>query len=749
LQDLKVKTDVDPVVLSERELLRDQLTVLTGMIFLCVPAPLVLIVGIPTGQPLLIATGLVVATGSGMAIALTRAGHGRIARVGLTTVIFVCLGARAVMLGGVFSLAYLAWPVGILIAGLFFGRAGILLGVITAALLGVGLALSSHWGLLPDALIEEHLLRRTAMSILLFASFAIFIDLMTTRTETAFARLAQSERKREAMIARYQHAAAGAHHGVWEFDPETQEVWLDPGVGALLGDPEMAQTISIGDLLSRVHEFDRIGSRQDLEQGLLSGQPTLTTECRVRHSGGEWLWLRLLGRPIGDRLIGSVEDVGEAKAMERELRHRAFHDSLTGLPNRDLFIDRLAQTLTECRRRKKADFAVVFIDLDRFKIVNDSLGHAAGDLLLVQLAARLRGTVREPDTVARLGGDEFTLLLRDIQTEEAAQIALERVQSELERAFLIEGQEAFVGASMGLVFGSLDYKEPQDLLRDADLAMYSVKGDVNEQVGVFESSMRREMRALLDLDTSLRKALEQGEIVPWYQPIVNLKSGTVVGFEALARWVKPDGQVLVPSAFIPRAEETGLIAELDRRIIDQASATVGAWNSQGSALLLSVNLSARQFHSKDLKTYIQATLQSSGLKAEHLQLEITEGLLLSDAPGVRETLKDLEALGVQVAFDDFGTGYSSLSYLHRFDIEVLKIDRAFIQELGPSGPGPICHAIHSMACSLGIETVAEGVETKRQRAALLELGCPYGQGFLFGAAEPANTVDPGKEYGPV
>ena len=729
-----------PAVLSEQKQLRDRIAVVVSMLFLVVPLPLVCIVSVNNGHPLLLGTGLLISTVAAVSLLLLRREKGHQARQLLLLSVYLILGARALVLGGVFSLAFLSWPIALIVSALFFGRRGLWLSLIVGVFFGFIFAWLESSALLPTPITMNNLPRRLGLSIVMFTSFAALIDLMTRATEDTFLKLVQSETARQREAMRYQHAAAGAHHGVWDCDITTGSVWLDPGVGALLGDPEVARIATVKGLMARLHPDDFQRVRKAYMTNVESIDE-LDTEYRVLHSNGNWIWVHARGRRIDDRVVGFIEDVDETKSMERELRHRAFHDSLTGLPNRDLFLDRLGQTLNECRRRDVANFAVVFIDLDRFKVINDSLGHAAGDVLLIQLAGRLKSTIREPDTVARLGGDEFTLLLRDIDNEKDAHTALQRIQNELKRAFIVEGQEVFVGASMGLVLGSLEYKEPQDLLRDADLAMYSVKRDAQEDIGVFENSMRREMRALLELDTSLRRALEQKQIIPWYQPIVDLRTGETIGFEALARWVQANGDVLGPNEFIERAEETGLIAELDRSILEQASTIVGAWNQQGASFLLSVNLSARQFHAKGLKDYISSVMKKSGLKAGELQLEITEGILLSDAPGVRGTLSALDALGVRVAFDDFGTGYSSLSYLHRFDIEVLKIDRAFVQEKGPEGPGPICHAIHSMAQSLGIQTVAEGIETTEQCDALLKLGCSFGQGYLFGAAKPHHELE--------
>ncbi len=733
---------------NEHERLRDRVTVVLSWFVFAVTAPIMLVLNLPHLELPPLASGLTMLATGVSSLVLLRRGRASAARILLSVVFLFVVVSRTVLLGGVQSVPFLAWTVLIMLAALFFGRRGIWAALATVFVFSVVLVGAEQGGLLPAPVLEESPIRRATVSMLLFTSAAVIMDVMMVSMAGAFRRLARSQDAHEALSTRYLRAAQGARYGVWEYDLDRDVLLLDAGVAELLGDPREPTTLDSATYRARIHAEDRVGTVGRLERHIAALSTVYNAEYRMKHADGSWLWVRSRGQleeSGSSRLIvGFIEDISERKAMERELERRAFHDPLTGLPNRDLFLDRLSQTLAECRRRKTPDFAVVFIDLDRFKVVNDSLGHAAGDSLLSQLADRLAATVREPDTVARLGGDEFTLLLRGIDSAEAAHSTIARVRIELDRAFVVNDQEVFVGASIGILMGTLDYDDPLDLLRDADLAMYSVKGDAHEQVGVFEPSMRKRMRALMQLDSALRRALDQGEIVPWFQPIVKLRTGETIGFEALARWIHPDGSVEGPEHFIRRAEETGLIAELDRRIMQRASAAVGAWNASGADLRLSVNLSAKQFHSRALPTYVSQILQSSGLRPDDLQLEITEGILLGDLPGIRGTLAALSELGVRIAFDDFGTGYSSLSYLHRFEIEVLKIDRSFVQERGEAGPGPICRAIHSMASSLGIETVAEGVENEAQRQSLLEPGCRYGQGLLFGGAVPADQAWPPK-----
>ncbi len=449
--------------------------------------------------------------------------------------------------------------------------------------------------------------------------------------------------------------------------------------------------------------------------------------------------MRSHGRAVPDadgevmRVVGSLVDIDAQMQLRSELERRASHDPLTGLANRELFLAEVERALVHSARSGEARYAIVFIDLDRFKMVNDSLGHAAGDRLLVALAGRITAAVREGDLVARIGGDEFTLLLHDVDDLAHARRVVARLEDAMALPLDLGGHEIHVTASIGIVMGTRDAHDPLALLRDADLAMFSVKRIPGVTVGVFDVEMRTPVKELLTLDNELARALARGDIQPWYQPIVDLRTGEPVGFEALARWVDPNGKVRRPDEFIPRAEVTGAIGPLDRAIFREAAARISALPDP---VFLSVNLSARHFHREGLAEWLTQEAAAADLSLRRVQIEITEAVLLVDLPEVHQKLSDLRSAGAMIALDDFGKGYSALSYLDHFSLDVLKLDISFVQERGEQGPGPICAAIQTMATALGIRTLAEGVETEAQRQALIDLGCTLGQGYLFGAPAP-------------
>jgi diguanylate cyclase (GGDEF)-like protein/PAS domain S-box-containing protein len=468
---------------------------------------------------------------------------------------------------------------------------------------------------------------------------------------------------------------------------------------------------------------------------------------RVRKDGTRF-WADVVMTALRDesgRLRGFAKvtrDVTERKLIEERLLHDALHDALTGLPNRALFMDRLGQSVERAKRHHDYSFAVFFLDLDRFKLVNDSLGHLAGDRLLVEVGQRLRSCLRAGDTVARLGGDEFTILLDDIKDAGDAVRMAERAQSRLAQPFDLDGHEVFVSASIGIALSALDYSRPEDLLRDANTAMHGAKSNGKASYQVFDATMHDRALAMLRLETDLRRAAERGEYRLHYQPIVSLASGRLTGFEALVRWQHPERGLLYPEEFLALAEETGLIIQIDRWVLREACRQIRAWQERFPAephLCVSVNLSARHFSAPNLLEHVEAVLEESGVDAGCLKLEITESVLMSDSETVTRTLARLKALGVELQLDDFGTGYSSLSYLHRFPVGALKIDRAFVSRIGPAGANSeIARAIATMAHSLGMGVVGEGVETEEQLAELKAMGCECAQGNFF--AEPLNAA---------
>ena len=429
------------------------------------------------------------------------------------------------------------------------------------------------------------------------------------------------------------------------------------------------------------------------------------------------------------------EEVAERKQAEEQLLHNAFHDGLTGLANRALFVDHVKLALGRAERHAGYRFAVLFLDLDRFKVVNDSLGHMTGDQLLIGVARRLEATIRPGDTVSRLGGDEFTILLDDLSDAGEAEAVAERLQRELALAFNLGSHEVFTTASIGIALSSPDYHRPEDILRDADTAMYRAKQLGKARYEVFDQAMHARAMERLGLERDMRRAVERRELFLQFQPIVSLSTGSLRGFEALVRWRHPERGVIPPAKFIPIAEETGLIIPIGKWVLGEACRQMSRWQKLSrpdGPLPMSVNLSGRQFLQPDLLEQVREVLRETGLDPRGLKLEITETVVMENIETATHTLEQLRALGVELSIDDFGTGYSSLSYLQRFPVSTLKIDRSFVSRMAESdGTAEIVRTITKLAQNLGMDVVAEGVETEGQRAQLSAFECEFGQGYYF------------------
>ncbi len=477
------------------------------------------------------------------------------------------------------------------------------------------------------------------------------------------------------------------------------------------------------------------------------GEPghTARAEVRVRHHDGEWRTLDIIGRnlledPSVQGVVVNARDVTEKKVEEARLIHDAFHDQLTGLPNRALVLDRINQLLKRASRKDDPGFAVLFLDLDRFKRVNDSLGHMMGDQLLSAIADRLESQVRAADTIARLAGDEFTVLLDFAGELSDAGVVAERIQSALEEGFVLGGHEVYVTVSIGIATSRAGYKDAEEILRDADLAMYRAKELGRSRHEVFDQQMHAQAVAYLELETGLRRALERNELRLFYQPIVDLETQDLVSFEALLRWKHPERGLLFPADFLTAAEETGLIIPIGWWVFDEACRQICAWRElMGDEMCIpvQVNLSGRQLEQRDLVDRMDALIDKWSIPEGCLNVELTEGSMMDSAEATIEALTRLKALGIKISIDDFGTGYSSLSYLHRFPTHRVKIDRTFISRLGPNGENAtIVQTILDIARDQGMDVVAEGVETAEQLAGLRALNCEYGQGFYFAGAIP-------------
>jgi diguanylate cyclase (GGDEF)-like protein/PAS domain S-box-containing protein len=436
-------------------------------------------------------------------------------------------------------------------------------------------------------------------------------------------------------------------------------------------------------------------------------------------------------------------EIAERRELEEQLTHQAFHDPLTGLPNRALFFDRLELALERARRRD-VEVAVLFMDLDDFKVINDSLGHEVGDQVLLAVVERLENCMLAEETLARFGGDEFTVLLEDVSGPSDAARVAERIGGALRAPFVLRGRERFVTTSVGISFGGRGGERPGDLLRNADLAMYQAKARGRNRHAVFEPVMGERALQRLELEGALRRALERKEFRLHYQPKVSLESGEIVAMEALIRWEHPAQGLVFPAQFVPVAEEIDLIAPIGRWVLKEACRQARRWHARFPGmppLKVCVNLSAKQFQHCALLEDIGAALRETGLDPSALDLEITESVVMEDAPATIATLRDLKGLGVNLAIDDFGMGYSSLSYLKRFPVDFLKVDRSLIQGIG-EGPKDeaILSALVTLAHSMGTRTIAEGVETKEQLARLREAGYDFGQGYYFARPLPSQAA---------
>ena len=421
--------------------------------------------------------------------------------------------------------------------------------------------------------------------------------------------------------------------------------------------------------------------------------------------------------------------------VEEQLYHDALHDALTGLPNRSLCMERVERALKQAKRHDSYKLAILFIDLDRFKRVNDSFGHVVGDQLLVKIARLLEQCLRECDTVARIGGDEFTILLDDITDITDATRTAERLQKAMQSPINLQGQTIFTTASIGIVLGSAEYKQGSDLLRDADIAMYRAKEAGRARYAIFDQIMYAQALSLLQLENDLRQALDRQELVVYYQPIACLSDGSLNGFEVLLRWRHPDRGLILPDEFIPIAEDTGLIIPIGRWVIKEACCQLQTWQAKFptmAPLKMNVNLSGKQLRDADFIERLDQILTETGIASHCLELEITESTLIENAEVATNLFSQVRARNVQLSIDDFGTGYSSLSYLHRFPINSLKIDHSFVNQINPADQDlEIVRAITTLAHMLNMKVIAEGVETAYQLMQLRQLGCEFGQGYFL------------------
>ena len=429
--------------------------------------------------------------------------------------------------------------------------------------------------------------------------------------------------------------------------------------------------------------------------------------------------------------------MAERERAERRLKFETLHDALTGLPNRNLLVQRLEHALERLKLDPQRRFAVLFLDLDRFKVINDSIGHLVGDDLLFQAGSRIRGNLKSQDVVARLGGDEFAVLIENVQSIEEVTRVADRVIAAMQSPFQLGQKEVFTSVSIGIAIAEPHYVRPEELLRDADSAMYRAKAEGRQRWSIFDEQLRRQAVQLLDLEADLRRALARGEFVPYYQPITRLDDGTTVGYEALVRWQHPQRGVLDPGQFLAVAEDNGSAESMDWMMFERVAGE--ARQLLGGEGFVSINLSARHFRNTGLTARLLGLLARHELAPERLRIEVTERVLLDNPTEFRRTLGELREQGIVVSLDDFGTGYSSLSYLHQYPVQTLKIDRSFVTALGDGENGngyAVIRTIQALASALGMNVIAEGVEDEQQRRLLLKLGCSYAQGYLYGRPQP-------------
>ena len=456
--------------------------------------------------------------------------------------------------------------------------------------------------------------------------------------------------------------------------------------------------------------------------------------------GSDWLWVSVKGEPLLNRkgeiqeVLLVLEDATSRTKAEAELTLQTFQDRLTSLPNRTLFMERLQQSLLRMERKKNYA-ALLYVDLDRFKLVNDSLGHAVGDRLLVQVASRLRSCLRPEDTVARLGGDDFAVLFEDLAEVSGAITVADRIQSAIAEPFQVGGEELFTSCSMGLALTNRGLHSPGDLVRDAELAMYRAKARGDGGVEIFDPSMNQKAKDRFRLEAELRHALERGEFLLNYQPLISFRTGKIDGWEALIRWKHPERGMVSPLDFIPLAEETGLILPIGQWVLEESCRQASEWQQRFPSdplCMINVNLSMRQFQQKDLVEMVTKVLTEKRLRPRHLKLEITESVMMKDPEASIEAMQQFKSMNVNLVIDDFGTGYSSLSYLKRFPVDALKVDKSFVDRLGQdSEDTAIVEAIISLSKALGLRVTAEGIETREQYERLKAMGCDQGQGYYF------------------
>ena len=588
-----------------------------------------------------------------------------------------------------------------------------------------------------------------------FNRMSVALDNGYTKLHSEIIERRKTEEALRQSEERYAIAARGANDGLWDWHLGSNMIYFSGRWKSMLGYDDSDIGNSPEEWLRLVHPEDRKHLEAKIAAHIDGNSAHLEYEYRILHKDRTYRWVLNRGLAVRNiagkayRMAGSQTDITDRKVAEEQLLHDAFHDALTGLPNRALFMDRLQHRLRQMQKNRQRQsgrlFAVLFLDLDRFKVINDSLGHIVGDHLLVEVSKRLARAVRPGDTVARLGGDEFAVMFEEIEDREHAEQITGRLQEDLSLPFDIDNHEVFTSASIGIALGDAEYERPEDMVRDADIAMYQAKARGKANHEVFEAGMYTSTVARMHMETDLHKALEHKEFIMHYQPIIELSSDSLVGFEALVRWDHPHSGLIYPMEFIPLAEETGLIFQLGDWILNEACCQLHEWHRRfplGAPLNMSVNISSRQFLQHDLPEKIGQTLDRNSIDACSLTIEITESMIMENIDSAIEVLARLRAMGIQIHIDDFGTGYSSLSYLHRFPINALKIDRSFVEKMHLDDDNlEIVKTIISLGRNLKLDLIAEGLEQSDQLVRLRGLKCHYGQGYLLSRPMDAADLD--------
>jgi len=518
----------------------------------------------------------------------------------------------------------------------------------------------------------------------------------------------------------------------------------EPEVVSWLGVPLIDSGEVIGAMVLQSYQQSTYYTEQDAELLRFVSRHVATAMQRREMADYKRKAHELLEHQVKLRTVALEDEIKQRKSAEGKLQHAASHDILTGLPNRAVFIDLLNHAIACNNRHPAFKFAVLFLDLDRFKVVNDSLGHHAGDSLLKEISAALLGVIREKDTVARLGGDEFVILVEDLESDEVAYDIANRITELLLSPFYIENQSVFIGTSIGVLFNNERYDSADNMLRDADIAMYHAKDKGKGCYEVFDSSMYKKVQNALSLEVDIREAIDNQEFVPYFQPIVQMEDGKIIGFEALARWQSDKRGFVFPNDFIPLAEETNLVMAIDLQILEKSCQQLKLWQQRLDVdhLYVSCNFYCNHFFSLSLPQDIQAIIEKTGVQPHQVRVELTERALLENNDVVLENMYALKKMGVKILLDDFGTGYSSLSYLHRFPMDVLKIDRSFIESVHERGNHQaIIKTIIDLAANLNMATVGEGIENEADAELLKTMGCNYGQGFYYFKPLPSDEVE--------